>query len=122
MISGQTSEIAQAMHEHLIDLLLADSTNRNSELATDILIGGDLYWKFLTGMLRRGLRGPVAKETSLGWVLNDHVKSSLGPSAFVNAHILKLSEATYAETESIHSSIHEKDQVLSGEVKKFLGS
>ena len=35
------------------------------------------------------------------------------------AHILKLSEATHVETETIHSSIHEKDLVLLGEVKKF---
>ena len=32
---------------------------------------------------------------------------------------MKLSEGTYAETETIHSFIHEKDQVLLGEVKRF---
>ena len=42
-ISSQTIKLAQAMYEHLIDLPLADSTNRNSELAIDILVGGDLY-------------------------------------------------------------------------------
>ena len=72
-ISGQTIELAQAMHEHLIDLPLADSTNRNSELAIDILVGGDLYWKLFSGILRRGLRGPFAEETSLGWVLSGYV-------------------------------------------------
>ena len=65
-ISGQTIELAQAMLEHLIDLPLANSTNGNSELSIDILIGGDLYWKFFSGMLRRGLRGPVAEN--LLWV------------------------------------------------------
>ena len=86
------------MHEHLIDLPLPKSTNGNSELAIDILIGGDLYRKFFSGMLRRGLRGPVAEETSLGRVLSGCVGSLLGSSEFVSTHILKLSEATYAET------------------------
>ena len=107
------------MDEHLIDLPLADSTNGSSELAIDILIGGDLSCKFFSGMLRRGLRGLVEEETSLGWVLSSCVGSSLGSSEFVSTHILKLSEATYVETETIHSSIHEKDQVLLGKVKKF---
>ena len=70
-------------------------------------------------MFRRGLRGPVAEETSLGWVLSGCVGSSLVSSDFVSTHILKLSEASYAEAETIHSSIHERDQVLLGEVKKF---
>ena len=97
---------------------LADSTNGNSELAIDILIGGDLYRKFFSGMLRRGLRGPVAEETSLGRVLSGCVESSLGSSEFFSIHILKFSETTYAEKETIH----EKDQVLLGEVKNILGS
>ena len=85
-ISGQTIELAQAMHEHLIDLSLADSTNGNAELAIDILIGRDLYWKFFSGMLRRGLRGPVAEKTSLSWVLSDCVGSSLGFNEFVSTY------------------------------------
>ena len=93
-ISGQTIELAQVMHEHLIDLPLADSTNRNSELAIDILIGGVFYWKFFSGMLRRGLRGPVAEETSLGWVLSGCVGSLLGSSGFVSTYILKLRSIT----------------------------
>ena len=70
-------------------------------------------------MLRRGLRGPVAEETSLGWVFSGCVGSLLGSSEFISTHILKLSEVTSAETETIHSSIHEKYHVLLGEVKKF---
>ena len=87
-ISGQTIELAQAIHEHLIDLPLADSTNGNSELAIDILIGGDLYWKFFSDMLRRGVRGPLAEKNSLGWVLSGCVGSSLGSSEFVSTRIL----------------------------------
>ena len=107
------------MHEHLIDLPLPKSTNGNSEFAIDILTGGDLYCKFFSGMLRKGLGSPVAEETSLGWVLSGCVGSSLGSGEFVSIHILNLSEATYVETETIHSFIHEKDHVLLGEVKKF---
>ena len=113
-ISGQTIELGQAMHEHLTDFPLADSTNGNSELAIDILTDRDLYWEIFSGMLRRGLRGPVEEENSLGWALSNCVGSSLGSSEFVSTHILKLSEAKYAETETTDSSIHEKDQVLLG--------
>ena len=117
-ISGQTNELAQAMPEHLIDLPLANSTN--GEFRTcHWYFDGDLYWKFFSGMLRRGLRVPVAEETSLGWVFSGCVGSLLGSSEFISTHILKLSEVTSAETETIHSSIHEKDHVLLGEVKKF---
>ena len=70
-------------------------------------------------MLRKGLRGPVAEETSLDWGLSGCVGSLLGSSEFISTHILKLSEARYAEAEAIHFSIYEKDQVLLGEVKTF---
>ena len=38
----ETIELAQAIHQRFIDLSLADSTNGNSELAIDILIGRDV--------------------------------------------------------------------------------
>ena len=53
-------------------------------------------------MLRKGLRGPVAEETSLGWALSGCVGSLLRFSEFISTHVLKLSEATFAEAEAIH--------------------
>ena len=38
----ETIELSQAIHQRLIDLPLADSTNGNSELAIDILIDMDV--------------------------------------------------------------------------------
>ena len=53
-------------------------------------------------MLRKGLRGPVAEETSLGWAFSGCVGSLLRFSEFISTHVLKLSEATFAEAEAIH--------------------
>ena len=57
-ISCQTIELAQVTYEHIINLELADSTNGSRDLKIDVLIGGDLYWKFITGQVIRGQSGP----------------------------------------------------------------
>ena len=69
-ISCQEIELAQATYEHLVELKLADSTNGSSESEIDVLIGGDSYWCFMTGEMKRGRDGPVALKTILGWVLS----------------------------------------------------
>ena len=67
---GQTLEIAQAIHEHLIDLPLADSTEGCATLDIDILVGGNYYWQFFSGKVVRGRKGPVAMESCLGYVMS----------------------------------------------------
>ena len=66
-ISNQFIEL-EVQYEHLIELKLADSTDGESNLKVDILIGGDNYWKFVTGKVVRGRSGPVALETIMSWV------------------------------------------------------
>ena len=59
-LSEQTIELAQVTHEHLIDLKMADFNNGSSDLKIDVLIGGNFYWKFMTGEVKSGSSGPVA--------------------------------------------------------------
>jgi hypothetical protein len=54
---------------HLAGLELADDPEEET-LGIDILIGSDLYWEFVTGENRRGESGPIAINTTLGWVLS----------------------------------------------------
>ena len=58
------------MYGHFIGLTLADSTGGQTDLSVQLLIGGDHYWKFVTGKIFRGFDGPVAMETMFGWVLS----------------------------------------------------
>ena len=80
-LNGQTIEFAKSTYPHLAGLSLADSSNSSSSLSVDILVGGDFYWKFFSGKIVRGISGPVASETSLGWVLSGSVDA---PPAQVN--------------------------------------
>ena len=92
-LAGQTIEIAQATHEHLIGLQLADSTESCATLNVDILVGGNYYWQFFSGKIVRGTAGPVAMETSLGWVLSGSVQDTPGSSTYFigSSHVMKLS-------------------------------
>ena len=56
--------------EHLSNLKFADSSDGNSALEVDLLIGSDHYWELATGKVSRGRDGPIAVETKLGWVLS----------------------------------------------------
>ena len=91
-ISCQEIELAQATYEHLVELKLADSTNGSSEIEIDALIGGDSYWCFMTGEMKRGRDGPVALKTILGWVLSGayHNDSNSVGTNVVSSHVLKL--------------------------------
>ena len=74
-LENQAVQFAAENYPHLRDLPMADSC-ANSELSdrpVNILIGADHYWSFFTGGMSRGESGPVALETSLGWVLSGAV-------------------------------------------------
>ena len=89
---GQTLEIAQAIHGHLIALPLADSTEGCATLEVDILVGGDYYSQFFSGNVVRGRKGPVAMESCLGYVLSGSIGSeSVSAVNVVNtSHVMKL--------------------------------
>ena len=65
------------IYGHLSQIDLADTSNEELR-EVDMLIGSDFYWDFMTGEVIRGLSGPVAVNTTLGWVLSGPAKLS-GP-------------------------------------------
>ena len=60
-------------YDHLSVLDLADSSDGQSRLEVDVLIGSDQYWQLTSGQIRRGSSGPIAIHTGLGWVLSGPV-------------------------------------------------
>ena len=57
-------------YDHLSGLEFADISDGSTPMEVDLLIGSDYYWQLTTGRVIRGGDGPVAVETSLGWVLS----------------------------------------------------
>lgn len=49
---------------------LADEADNTSSLEVDLLIGLDFGWELVIGGVCRGVQGPVAFHTKLGWVLS----------------------------------------------------
>ena len=88
-ITNQHVKVAKENYEHLSDLELADCTNNCSEVNIDILIGGNLYWKFMSGRIKRGSSGPVALDSILGWVLSGEA-ARVSSCEFLSSHVLKL--------------------------------
>ena len=69
-IEEQKIDLAKKNHSHLRNLELADSNPQSSPLAIHILIGADYYWEFVQNHEIRGEKGPVAKASSLGYLLS----------------------------------------------------
>ena len=55
---------------HLLGLELADVQSTGLSMSVDMLVGSDYYWELVTGSICRGVSGPVAIHTKLGWVLS----------------------------------------------------
>ena len=63
----------------------ADCYDVTRHISVDILVGLDFYWKFMKQGILRSVVGPVAQETSFGWVVsgswcNDPIPPSLTSS------------------------------------------
>ena len=62
-------------------------------LEIDVLIGLDFYWEFVTGEVVRGVEGPVAINTTLGWMLSgpaNLTKPQRTIVNFVTTHTLRV--------------------------------
>ena len=66
--------ICQAKFSHFSDLALADSSDGQTQISVNILIGADQYWSLTTGRIRRAESGPVVVQAKLGWVLSAPVE------------------------------------------------
>ena len=90
-ICDQEIELAQATYEHLISLKLADSSDGETKMRIDVLIGADFYWDFVTKVVIRSDDGPVAVKTSLGWVLSGKMigREVMTSTNLISAHVMK---------------------------------
>jgi len=70
-------------------LTLANGNVSGQNLNADVLIGLDFCHSFFTGSLRTELKGPVALETTLGWVLSGKFGSLDEPHHCLQIHAMK---------------------------------
>ena len=70
---GQPLDKCLKLYPHLRGLRLADDPADETR-GIDMLVGSDFYWRFVTGEVLRGEEGPVAIQTTLGWILSGPVE------------------------------------------------
>ena len=112
-LSDQAIDLAASSYPHLAGLWLADfPAQREQQLNCEILIGSNFYWHFLTGRCIKGESGPVALESTLGWILSGPVHDS---SERRSTHV------NIAETHVLQFEIENKsnEASLEGQVCKF---
>ncbi|XP_011407795.1 PREDICTED: uncharacterized protein LOC105311847 [Amphimedon queenslandica] len=69
-LSGSSIQLCLENYKHLQGLELEDVSNLEGMVEPDVLIGSDCYWEFVSGEIIKGMRGPTASHTKLGWVLS----------------------------------------------------
>lgn len=74
--SNVSSKVDVQRYDHLRFLELADDVDIENNDTIDILIGSDYYWQFMTGNVVKGNNGPVAVESTLGWIISGVVGQS----------------------------------------------
>ena len=90
-LTRQNIEFTKKRYTHIESLVLADRNTAGKDLEVNVLIGLDFYHDFFTGNMNKGLEGPVALETSLGWVLSGRYESSPDDQhCFQTQHILRV--------------------------------
>lgn len=96
-------------HDHLLKLELADSADGSSYLPVDILVGCDYYWDLVTGSVCRGVQGPTAIHTKLGWVLSGPTQSSeamvQSAACVVTTHLLRVDSQPIDESAQLSEQL-----------------
>lgn len=92
-VQGITRTELQSRCLPLAQLDLADPCQSNISRCPAILIGVDQYWSFVTGEVIKCANGPVATQTTLGWVVSGPVMGSpsVQPSANLITRVLRTS-------------------------------
>ena len=111
-LTSQPNNSCSEMYAHLTDLHLADLSS-DETLEVDMLIGSDFYWDFVTGRTIRGRSGPVAVETTLGWVLSGPAGSSGQGSSvsLMTTHTLHVEGITNTELHATLRSFWELESL-----------
>ena len=92
LIAPQPLNVCIKDCEHLSQLEFADSYD-DSPLKVDILIGSNYYWDLMMGEIHRGITGPVAINTRLGWVLSGPgppLSADLSTTSLITVHTLAI--------------------------------
>ena len=101
--------LCKKRYQHLASLDLPHSNHGKDDLIeVDILIGSDYYWWFATGKIRRGVDGPVAVHTRLGWVMSGTLTMDEGCSTahnFLTMHVLRI-DATLFTQDPLDEVLH----------------
>ena len=112
-VTSQASVACSRMYGHLSQLDLEDVC-LNETLEVDLLIGSDFYWEFVTGETIRGDNGPVAINTTLGWVLSGPTgvaEKEESAVSLVNAHTLRVEGITNKELDNTLRSFWELESL-----------
>lgn len=88
-------------HPHLRALELADTSDENSSLPIDLLVGADYYWELVTGNTCRGEGGPTAIHTIAGWVLSGPSTSNSSRQSAVNLSVTHVLHTGAAESQCV---------------------
>ena len=113
----QRQKISQACKSflHISKLILAVFDDGSKDFPIDLLIGCDLYHKFMTGKVIKGIeRCPVPSSSVLGWVLSDAMSSekNLNEKIIMN---LRVDTNLIRRVEDVCSEIDE----LRSDLQKF---
>ena len=112
-VSSRATTTWVKVYDHLSRLDLAD-IDHDGALEIDLLIGSDFYWEFVTGETLRCGGGPVAINTTLGWVLSGPTGAAEQESSavsLVNAHTLRVEGITNRELDKTMRSFWELESL-----------
>ena len=105
-VSGQDIRTVLKEFPHLKQYTLAENT-KTVEKSIDVLIGGDFYWKLMTGEIQKDKSGLTLLKSLFGYVLSGPMKFSEYSNNIVSTHVMKI----VCESR--------EDKLLSEEVKNF---
>ena len=87
---------------------MADCSNGQDPLQTDVFIGVDYYWELVTGRTSQRADSPVAVHTRLQWVLSGPIpkmKLTKSSTSLLTTHTLHVGTALN-ETQTLHETLH----------------
>nr|XP_047139172.1 uncharacterized protein LOC124815072 [Hydra vulgaris] len=104
-INGQNIEFAIKHYSHLKGLKLAERNCTDKNVRVDILIGADFYWSFVENEVIKGVDGPVALKSKLGFLLSGNVIGNSDNCSVLHSHVLKVSSEFSSDQAVFHNSM-----------------
>ena len=93
-------------YPHLKPLEFATDLEKPCQFVPDVLLGSDQYWSLLTGEVIKGEQGPVALDSSIGWILSGPalVKGAVSQRTTLVTHVLRVDGVS--EHRSLDKALH----------------